>query len=106
MQPITDEYIRSRDTVTTKEAAAYLGMNWWKLTDMLQQGKAPFGIACLGKGGRCTYTIWGERLFQFKKAKDMQPAPLDERIERKLDEAIKLYTELIELLNERKEGAA
>ena len=99
MQPITDEYIRSRDTVTTKEAAAYLGMNWWSLTDMLQQGKAPFGIARLGKGGRWTYTIWGERLFQFKKAKDMQPAPLDERIDQKL-------SELIELLNERKEGAA
>ncbi len=97
MQPITDEYIRSRDTVTTKEAAAYLGMNWWSLTDMLQQGKTPFGIARLGKGGRWTYTIWGERLYRFKHGLDEDPAAAI--IAQKL-------TEVIELLNEWKGGAA
>ena len=63
---ITDEYILSQGTVSTKEAATYLGMSWWALTDMLQQGKASFGVARLGPGGRWTYTIWGELLYKFK----------------------------------------
>ena len=99
MEQITDEFILSQTTVKTKTAAAYLGMNWWTLTDMLQNGKAPFGTARLCPGGTWSYTIWAERLYQFKKAQDMQPTPIEERIDRKLDE-------LIELLKERKGGAA
>ena len=63
---ITDEYILSQGTVSTKEAATYLGMSWWALTDMLQQGKARFGMAHRGPGGRWSYTIWGKLLYKFK----------------------------------------
>lgn len=94
---LTDEYIRGQATITTKEAAKYLGMSWWALTGMLQQGKAPFGMARLCSGGTWSYTIWGERLYRFKHCLDEDPAAAI--IAQKL-------TEVIKLLNEWKGGAA
>lgn len=97
MQTVTDEFIRSQTTVNTKTAAAYLGMSWWALTEMLQNDKAPFGTARLCPGGTWSYTIWGERLYRFKHGLDEDPAAAI--IAQKL-------TEVIELLNEWKGGAA
>lgn len=97
MATITDEYILNRKTVSTKDAAAYLCISWWTLTDMLQQGKAPFGTARLCNGGTWSYTIWGERLYRFKHGLDEDPAAAI--IAQKL-------TEVIALLNEWKGGAA
>ena len=97
MEPITDEFIRSQTTVNTKTAAAYLGMSWWALTEMLQNDKAPFGTARLCPGGTWSYTIWGERLYRFKHGLDEDPAAAI--IAQKL-------TEVIALLSEWKGGAA
>ena len=94
MQPITDDMILSQKTVNTKTAAAYLGMSWWALTDMLQQGTAPFGTARLCPGGTWSYTIWPERLFIFKHGMDMKPKPIEVDIQRVIDELSKLLGEL------------
>ena len=67
---ITDEWIRAQDTVTSHEAAQYLGMSWWTLTELLRQGKLSFGRARLCPGGTWRYTIWGEKLFRFKRGED------------------------------------
>ena len=83
---ITDEWIRAQDTVTSHEAAQYLGMSWWTLTELLRQGKLSCGRArlCpalrhgggekrgarLCPGGTWSYTIWGEKLYKFKHGED------------------------------------
>lgn len=88
---ITDEYIRSQTTVPAKIAAKYLGMSWWKLTGELQEGKAPYGTARLGRGGRWSYTIWGERLYRFQHGLDADPAAAI--IAQKLEELTELLRE-------------
>jgi len=94
---ITDQDILSMKTVPTKTAAAYLGMNWWALTDMLQQGKASFGHARLCPGGTWSYTILPERLYKYKHGLDCDQAA--EIIAQKL-------AEVVELINEWRGGAA
>ena len=88
---ITDEYIRSQTTVPAKIAAQYLGMSWWTLTGLLQEGKAPYGTAKLGRGGRWSYTIWGERLYRFHHGLDADPAAAI--IAQKLEELTELLRE-------------
>lgn len=97
MATITDEYILNRKTVSTKDAAAYLCISWWMLTDMLQQGKAPFGYARQCPSGKWAYTILPERLWRYKHGIDDDPAAAI--IAQKLDE-------LTRLLEQWKEGAA
>lgn len=63
---ITDAYILERDTVTTHEAAKYLGVTWPVLTANLKSGKYTFGSATLCPGGTYSYTIWAEKLYRFK----------------------------------------
>ena len=63
---ITDDFIRSQKTVTTHDAAKYLGVTWPVLTAGLKNGKFTFGSATLCRGGTYSYTIWGEKLYRFK----------------------------------------
>ena len=90
MTKITDEYVQARETLTAAEAAAYLGISWWTLTDKLQKGEYSFGTARLGNGGRWTYTIWAKRVYQFKHGQDT-----DLRTE------LRVLTQEVAKLNER-----
>lgn len=63
---ITDEYVLSKDLLTSHEAADYLGISWWVLTDGLKTGTYKFGTARRGNGGRYTFTIYAEQVYKFK----------------------------------------
>ena len=67
---ITDEYILAQTTVTTHDAAKYLGVTWPVLTANLKTGKYTFGSATLCRGGTYSYTIWAEKLYKFKHGID------------------------------------
>ena len=63
---ITDEYVLSKETLTSQEAADYLHKSWWDLTSGLQDGTYKFGEARQTKSGRWKYTIYSERIYKFK----------------------------------------
>jgi len=63
---ITDEYVQSKDTLTTHEAANYLKKSWWDLTDGLKNGRYKFGTATCNPGGKYTYTIYARQVYNFK----------------------------------------
>ena len=75
----TDDEIRSMNTVKTAVAARYLGISWWRLTDLLQKGTVSFGVANLCPGGTWRYTIWGEKLYKYKNG-------IDQSAERQMQE--------------------
>lgn len=59
---IDDEFVLSKDKLSTHEAAAYLGMSWWVLTDGLRNNEFPFGTAKLGRTGtQYIYTIYSRK---------------------------------------------
>lgn len=66
MKSITDEYVLSKDTLTTHEAAEYLKKSWWDLTDGLKSGRYKFGTATCNPGGKYTYTIYANQVYNFK----------------------------------------
>ncbi len=65
-EKITDEYVLNRDILTSHEAADYLGLSWWALTEGLKDGTYTFGTAKRGNGGRYTFTIYAEQAYKFK----------------------------------------
>ena len=66
MTKITDEYVLSKETLTTHEAADYLGISWWNLADGLRRGTYKFGTAKLSRSGKYTYTVYAEQVYKFK----------------------------------------
>lgn len=97
MAKIDDEYVLSRNTLTTDEARKYLGMSWWELTDGLRNKELPFGTAKLGRGGKWTYNIPCERIYKYKKGLDL-PTPEEELKQ--------LIIKLIEMLEQFYGGGA
>lgn len=64
---ITDEYVLSKETLTSHETAEYLGISWWTLSAGLKDGTYKFGTAVLGKGGKRTkFTIYAKQVYKFK----------------------------------------
>ena len=63
---ITDEYVLSKEKLTSHEAADYLGISWWNLTDGLKDGTYTFGTSVTGRGGRTVYTIYAKQVYDFK----------------------------------------
>ena len=66
MKTITDDYVLSKETLTSHEAADYLGISWWNLTDGLKTGTYRFGTAKANKSGKYTYTIYAKQAYNFK----------------------------------------
>ena len=63
---ITDEYVLSKEKLTSHEAADYLGISWWNLSDGLKNGTYTFGTAATGRGGRTVFTIYAKQVYDFK----------------------------------------
>ncbi len=63
---ITDEYVLSKEKLTSHEAADYLGISWWNLADGLKDGTYTFGTAVTGRGGRTVFTIYAKQVYDFK----------------------------------------
>lgn len=64
---IDDSYVLGKDTLSTHEAAEYLGMSWWRLTEGLKNNEFTFGNAKLGRTGtQYIYTIYGKKLYNYK----------------------------------------
>ena len=63
---ITDEYVLSKEKLTSHEAADYLGISWWNLSDGLKNGTYTFGTATTGRGGRTVFTIYAKQVYDFK----------------------------------------
>ena len=99
---IDDEFVLSRDRLSTHEAAAYLGMSWWRLTDGLRNNEFPFGTAKLGRTGtQYIYTIYAEACYRFKHGETAKPAGDTQELISLFKEALLLMNEVVSKMEEQ-----
>lgn len=100
-EKIDDSFVLSKDTLSTHEAADYLGMSWWRLTEGLKNNEFPFGTAKLGKTGtQYIYTIYADACYKFKHG-EITEGKSDEEVVTLFKEAIGLMTKAISLMEAR-----
>lgn len=98
MKEITDEYVLSKDTLTTHETADYLGLSWWNLTIGIKNGTYRFGTATANPSGKYTYTIYANQVYKFKHGTyDVDQQQYAELI-KKLEEATAMMSQCVELM--------
>ncbi len=99
MRLITDEFVLSKDTLTTHEAADYLKISWWDLTEGLKKGKYKFGTATCNPGGKYTYTIYAKQVYKFKQGITEVDQQQYADLIKKFDEAIGIMQNCVQLMS-------
>lgn len=98
---IDDSFVLGKDKLSTHEAADYLGMSWWRLTEGLKNNEFPFGTAKLGRTGtQYIYTIYAEACYRFKHGQSASSESSQEVVTL-FKEAIGLMTKAISLMEAR-----